>query len=226
MRLFCAVNYMNLTDIVRNRHSCKAFDATRKISAADWAELKTALVNAPSATNAQPWRFIVAQTDEGRARIMQSMVTPHYLNNAARVRNASHTVVLCGKKRLDAAHLDAVLEAEDRIGRFATPDIKAMQKKGREFYANFHREQGNEAEWFARQVYIALGFLLFGAAMLGMDACTMEGFDAEALDRELGLHESGETALVVVALGYRAADDFNASLPKSRLPEEAVFAEI
>jgi len=217
---------MNPTEIVRNRHSCKAFDATRKISAADWAELKTVLVNTPSATNAQPWRFIVAQTDEGRARIMRSMSAPHQIHNAAKVQNASHTVVLCGKKRLDAAHLESVLEAEDKIGRFASPDIKAMQKKGREFFLNLHREKGSEAEWHARQVYIALGFLLFGAAMLGIDACPSEGFDAEALDRELGLHESGETALVVVALGYRSADDFNATLPKSRLPEALVWTEI
>ncbi|MDR1849489.1 MAG: oxygen-insensitive NAD(P)H nitroreductase [Zoogloeaceae bacterium] len=217
---------MNLTEIVRNRHRCKAFDATRKISAADWAQLKSALVHTPSATNAQPWRFIVAQTDAGRARITQSMTDPHFVANAAKVKNASHAVVLCARKSLDAAHLKAVLDAEDKAGRFASPDIKAMQEKGRDYYVNFHRERGNESEWFARQVYIALGFLLMGAAMLGIDACTLEGFDAEALDRELGLHELGQTAVIVVALGYRSADDFNAALPKSRLPEDVVLTEI
>ena len=32
--------------------------------------------------------------------------------------------------------------------------------------------------------------------------------------------------LVLAALGYRAAEDFNASLPKSRLPLEVVVSEV
>ena len=54
----------------------------------------------------------------------------------------------------------------------------------------------------------------------------MEGVDLDALDAEFGLREKGFRALVVVSLGYRAADDFNAALPKSRLPEAEVITEI
>ncbi|MBV8261805.1 MAG: NAD(P)H nitroreductase, partial [Paraburkholderia sp.] len=61
---------------------------------------------------------------------------------------------------------------------------------------------------------------------LEIDACPMEGFDAKALDEELGLREQGLTALVVVGLGYRSADDFNAKLPKSRLPAASVFTDL
>ncbi|MCL2022252.1 MAG: oxygen-insensitive NAD(P)H nitroreductase [Betaproteobacteria bacterium] len=217
---------MNLSEIVRARHSCKAFDATRRISAADWEHLKALLINAPSSVNSQPWRFVIAQSDAGRARVLKGMTAPYFAGNAAKVKNASHTVVLCARKNLDAARLNAVLEAEDQAGRFASPDAKAAQEQGRGFFVNVHREKGDEAEWLARQVYIALGSLLLGAATLGIDACPMEGFDAEALDRELGLNETGHTALAVVALGYRAQDDFNATLPKSRLPEASVLVEI
>jgi nitroreductase len=38
--------------------------------------------------------------------------------------------------------------------------------------------------WATRQVYIALGFLMHSAAMLEVDACPIEGFDA-AKDRGL-----------------------------------------
>ena len=54
----------------------------------------------------------------------------------------------------------------------------------------------------------------------------MEGFDAELLDAELGLRERGLAAIALVALGGRGPDDWNAALPKSRLPAEAVFTEI
>lgn len=54
----------------------------------------------------------------------------------------------------------------------------------------------------------------------------MEGFDAAILDAELGLAEQGLTSLVLVALGYRGEGDFNAKLPKSRLPEAALFTSL
>ena len=220
---------MNLFELSVSRHSCKAFDPARRIAGAHLEQLKTLLVNAPSSINSQPWRFIVAGSEQGRARILASMTAPTFAGNAAKVRNASHTIVLCAKKALDDAHLRAVLEAEDRAGRFASlPDFKSAQEKGRAFYVGLHRQNlHDEPAWLARQVYIALGTLLLGAAALGIDACTMEGFDPEALDRELGLEAAGYTALVTVALGYRdAAADFNAALPKSRLPESALIVEI
>ncbi|MNT48962.1 Oxygen-insensitive NAD(P)H nitroreductase [compost metagenome] len=75
----------------------------------------------------------------------------------------------------------------------------------------------------ANQVYLALGGLLMAAATLGVDATPMEGFDTRLLDAELGLRERGFTSVVLVSLGYRSAQDFNAALPKSRLAQEQVF---
>jgi nitroreductase/dihydropteridine reductase len=54
----------------------------------------------------------------------------------------------------------------------------------------------------------------------------MEGFDVAAVDAALGLREKGLRAVVMVALGYRGEGDFNAKLPKSRLPDAAVFTDI
>jgi nitroreductase/dihydropteridine reductase len=54
----------------------------------------------------------------------------------------------------------------------------------------------------------------------------MEGFDQRALDQALGLREKGFTSVVLVSLGYRSEADFNAALPKSRLPREEIFTFI
>jgi len=52
----------------------------------------------------------------------------------------------------------------------------------------------------------------------------VEGFDAKALDAEPGLRERGYASLVLCALGYHGKADSNATLPKSRLSRETVFA--
>jgi nitroreductase/dihydropteridine reductase len=116
---------------------------------------------------------------------------------------------------------------ENSDGRFATPEAMATQDKTRRFYVNLHQnEMKDDRSWIERQVYIALGGLLLAAGAVNVDACPMEGFDAAVLDAELGLAEKGLTSVVLVALGYRGADDFNARLPKSRLAEEVLFTRL
>jgi len=71
-------------------------------------------------------------------------------------------------------------------------------------------------EWAARQCYIALGNLMTCAAVLGVDACPMEGLVPAEYDRVLNLNGSGFKTVVACALGYRAATDKYASLAKVR----------
>jgi nitroreductase len=72
--------------------------------------------------------------------------------------------------------------------------------------------------WAAHQAYIALGNLLTSAALLGVDACPMEGFVPAEFDKILDLPAQGYAAVVCCALGYRSADDKYAKIPKVRLP--------
>jgi nitroreductase/dihydropteridine reductase len=94
-------------------------------------------------------------------------------------------------------------------------------------YANLHRYTLRDVQaWMENQTYIALGTLLLGAAALKLDATPIGGFVNAVLDRELDLPAKGFTGTVVVALGYHSAQDFNAGVPKSRLPEQALFTDI
>lgn len=55
---------------------------------------------------------------------------------------------------------------------------------------------------------------------------SIEGFDAAILDAEFGLKEKGYTSLVVVPVGHHSVEDFNATLPKSRLPQNITLTEV
>lgn len=217
---------MNLSELVKTRYTSKAFDPSRKIPAETFAQLETLLRYAPSSVNSQPWHFVVASTEEGKARLAKA-AQGGYAYNEAKIRNASHVVVFCIRRDLDAEHLAAVLEQEDKDGRFATPEAKAGQHKSRSFYVDLHRNEYKDAQsWAEKQLYLAFGTLLLGAAALEVDACPMEGFDAKLLDEELGLSAKGLTSVVLAGLGYRSSEDFNAKLPKSRLPADVVITHI
>ena len=219
-------NLMNIANIAQTRYTTKAFDPNKKISDDKLAQLLEVLRNAPSSINSQPWHYIVASTAEGKAEVAKG-AQGTYVYNAPKILNASHVVVLCGRNDFDDAHIANILDNEDKAGRFATPEAKATQNNSRTYYANLHRVEKQDArEWMDKQIYIALGMLLLSAGVLEVDACPIEGFDPAALDEALGLKAKGLHSVVLVALGYRSGEDFNAKLPKSRLPAASVFTQI
>jgi nitroreductase/dihydropteridine reductase len=218
---------MDIARFALSRHTCKAYDPGRKIPAGQVEQLKTLLRFAPSSINSQPWHFFIASSDEGRARIAKSAQQGAYAANGQKILNASHVVVFCARTILDDAYISALLAQEEADGRFPTPEGREVQKKGRNFYISMHRFEGKDTQqWLEKQVYLALGTLLLGASALEIDATPIEGFDARILNEELGLREKGLTSVVLAALGYRSADDFNAGLPKSRFPAKAVITEL
>lgn len=218
---------MAIARIALSRHTCKAYDPARKIPAEQVEQLKTLLRFSPSSINSQPWHFIIASSEAGKARIAKAAQQGPYAANGPKILNASHVVVFCARTTMDDAHLASLLAQEEADGRYPTPESKAAQSKGRSFYTSLHRYDFKDTQhWMEKQCYIALGTLLLGAATLEIDATPIEGFDQRILNEELGLREQGLTSVVIAALGYRGADDFNAKLPKSRIPVEKVIEEI
>jgi nitroreductase/dihydropteridine reductase len=216
---------MNLKEIAEKRYSTKVFDPNRKISTADFEQIKALLRLSPSSVNSQPWHFIVADTPEEKARIRSGTRGEAFNFNDAKLRDASHAILFCVKTGIDDAYLEHLLVQEEKDGRFSGPVFKKEDmQSGRARFTALHRYVLKDTQhWMEKQVYLNLGMVLLGAAALGFDAVPIEGIDRPALDAEFGLREKGYTALVMAALGYRADDDFNAALPKSRLPEDEIF---
>lgn len=223
----CLGATMNIAHIAEMRHTCKAYDPARKIPDEQFDQLRTLLHLSPSSVNSQPWHFIVASTEAGKLRIAKAAQHSVYSANAAKILNASHVIVFCARTAVDEEYLASLLDQEERDGRFQNPEARAMQSKGRNFYVGKHRfDLKDTQQWMEKQLYIALGALLLGAASLDIDATPIEGFDPVILNEELGLREKGLTSVVLAALGYRSGEDFNAKLPKSRLPANRIFSEI
>lgn len=217
---------MTISETALKRYTTKAFDPRKAAPAAAIEDLLAMLRMSPSSVNSQPWHFVLASDAAGKARIAKA-ARGTYAYNEQKVLNASHVLVFAARTSMPDEHLNAVLEQEDADGRFATPEAMEGQRKSRALYVDLHRyEQKDLQHWLEKQVYLALGTLLTGAALLGLDATPMEGFDFRLLDEELGLRAQGFTSVVLVSLGYRSDTDFNAKLPKSRLPQATVITRL
>ena len=217
---------MNLIDVLNRRYATKKFDPKRQIDADTVKQIKALLRMSPSSVNIQPWHFVIAQGDDAKLRVGDTL-GERFAMNRNKVLDAGLVVVYCVRNAVDAQYMQQLLDQEANDGRFGDADDREQQHQKRMMFTDMHRYDGKDLQhWLEKQVYLNIGSLLLGAAVLGLDAVPMEGIDMKALDEAFDLRAKGYTAIAVVALGYRADDDFNADLPKSRLPASTVFTEL
>ena len=203
---------------LRWRYATKRFDPTYRIDAAAWSALEQALVLSPSSYGLQPWRFFVIDDAAVRARLRTVS------GNQPQVVDASHLVVFAIRKGLDAAHVRRYL---DRVAAVRGQPRESLAGAERAMVAHVERPQPFEIdEWSKRQLYIALGVFLTSAALLGIDACPMEGIEPPRYDEILGLPEQGGAAVCAAAAGRRAGDDKYASLAKVRFEASDVVRHV
>lgn len=197
------------------RYAVKKFDATKKVSDADWNTLEQSLVLAPSSYGLQPYKFIVVTDDE-----LKKELTPAAYGQT-QIADCSHLVVIAYKKVLTDAD---VTHFVDRI-----VEVRGTPREGLAEYeetmkgaAKKQVVDGTIETWNSRQAYITLGFLMETAALLNIDACPMEGFHPGEFDRILGLTDY--TSVVLCPIGYRdAANDYIVNEAKVRFPKEELI---
>ncbi|MFW1860007.1 NAD(P)H nitroreductase [Acinetobacter defluvii] len=217
---------MDLLKIAQKRYTTKAYDATQKIPQEKFERLLEILRLSPSSINIQPWHFFIADRDEAKQRIAKALVGK-YAYNAAKVLDSSHTILFCTQADISEQHLDHLLAQDDRSGRFKDDTAKQGQKDSRTGYVDYYRnEKGDIQRWAENQTFIALGQALLAAGIEGIDATPIGGFNEEIIIEELSLTEKGLIPSVLLTLGYRSEQDFNAKLPKSRLNPQDIFTTL
>jgi len=195
-----------LIDQLKWRYATKQFDPSKKIDAATWSTIEESLVLTPSSFGLQPWKFIVITSAELKAQLL-----PHSWHQA-QVTDCSHFVVLCAKETVSHEDIDAFLESIVATRGGSIEDLKGYGDMMRGFTDRMDADA--KLAWAKNQVYIALGQLMTTAAMLGVDACPMEGIIPAEYDKLI--QEDGYVTTVACALGYRSDEDKYATAEKVR----------
>ncbi len=213
-------------EIIQKRYSTKHFDPSKPLNTTQIEQLENILRFSPSSTNVQPWHFIMATTEEGKKRITKGC-QGFYSFNEQRVLDAGAVIVFAAKNYIDNEHLKLVLEKEDLDGRFKSSEQKEQTNGARNIFVNMHKYEFKDIQhWTSKQVYLNIGYFVFGVAQMGLDSLIMEGFGLKDLDDEFKLWEKDLNAVAVVSVGYGKEDDFNKHLPKSRLDLNTILEKI
>ena len=209
---------MELISKLNTRYATKAFDAAKKVSAADMDTLLEAIRLSASSYGLQPYKVIVVENPAIRQELRglawgQSQIT-----------DASALLVFAANTDVNADTVDQYISliSETRgIPAEALGDFGGMMK------GSLQKMSAEQVEtWVSKQAYIALGYGLVSAAVLGIDTCPMEGFSAPDFDKVLGLEKLGLKSKVVLAVGYRSSEDQYQHMKKVRTKKEDFFINI
>src|SRR5882762_7371916 len=201
------------------RYATKQFAPRRKISPQDWSALEEALVLSPSSAGLQPWRFFVINDPATRQKLLPASY------GQPQVTDASHLVVFAARTNLSEADVDALMERTAKVRGISVESLATFRGMVVGGIINA-MDKPTLQGWAGRQTFLALGNLLTSAALLGIDACPMEGFVPAQYDAILGLGNKGLSAVVICALGFRSEKDTFAALPKVRFLKEQVLFHI
>lgn len=197
----------NILDALKWRYATKVFDHEKMISEDDLHAILEAGRLSPSSFGVEPWKFIVVENTELRAKIRAVGF------DQPKITDAAYLIVIA--RRTDArANLANDLVA--RTARIQSVDPNTLTGLGgmvSGFIATLSDEKLDA--WVAMQCYIPLGVMVGAASMMGIDNGPMEGFNPVEVDKILGLPEKHLASTTFLTFGHRG-DDPAASQPKVR----------
>lgn len=196
-----------IIEALKNRYATKVFDTNKKVSESDLQTILESARLAPSSFGIEAWKFLVVNNPEIRAQLRAAGY------DQSKFTDASHLIVLA--RRTDSENISNELIERTAAAQGKTAEDLAGLKQMVDGSIAFKTGTNTFDSWTAAQTYIALGIMVETAALMGIDSCPMEGFDAQKIDEILGLTDKKLATVTILALGYRG-DDAYATLPKTR----------
>lgn len=197
------------------RYATKKFDTTKKIAVEDLNILKEAIRLSSSSYGLQPYKIIIVENPELRAKIQPVAW------GQSQIVEASHLIVFANITNFGNS------EIEDALSNFTS--IRGLPLDALNGYGEFMKSKISTLPvevrntWTAKQTYLALGNLLNAAAELKIDVTPMEGFDPVLVNEILGLDALGLNAALLAPIGYRHEEDATQHYKKVRKSNEELF---
>ncbi|TGD58904.1 NAD(P)H-dependent oxidoreductase [Flavobacterium humi] len=200
------------------RYATKKFDSSKKITPEDLNTLKEAIRLSSSSYGLQPYKVIIVDDPEVRAKIQPAAW------GQSQIVDASHLFIFANMVNVEDADIDTYIA---NIAETRGIPVENIQGYG-DFMKSKITTLPNDDQniWTSKQTYLALGNLLNAAAELKIDATPMEGFEPEKVNEILGLAQKGLNASLIATVGYRHEEDATQHNKKVRKSKEELFIHL
>lgn len=200
------------------RYATKKFDSSKKVSKENLEIILDAARLTASSYGLQPYEIYVIEDVDTRTRLRAASY------DQAQITDASYVIVLANKPTFDDTMIDDYITNIMKIRGLSKEDLEGFSQTMKSTLLDLPDTYKNT--WTSNQAYIVLGNLMTIAAEMEIDTCPMEGFDKAQYNEILDLTDKGLNAAVVLAVGYRSAEDETQHHPKVRYSKEQIITHI
>ncbi|MFT9009368.1 MAG: nitroreductase family protein [Bifidobacterium sp.] len=188
----------DFTEILEGRRSIRAYDPQVKIPREEMLAMLDEAAKAPSSVNMQPWRFLIVESEEGKATL-----NPLIRFNKRQNRTSSAMIVVFGD-------MLCYERAEEIYGKAANGGImpKLMSKAKLSAivptYKRFSRSKMNDVVKIDSSLF-AMQFMLV-ARSHGYDTNPMGGFEEDRVAAAFGLDTERYVPVMIISIGKATAE--------------------
>jgi nitroreductase len=210
-----------MSNFIKNanwRYATKKFDTTKKVSKEDLETLKEAIRLSASSFGLQPYRILIIENPELRAKLQPAAW------GQSQIVDASQLIVFANITNFGETEIDVSIANTTK-----TRGLPADALKG---YGDFMKSkivalpEDVRNTWASKQTYLALGNLMNAASELKIDVTPMEGFEPAQVNEILGLGKLGLNATLLATIGYRHKEDATQHYAKVRKSNEELFINL
>lgn len=200
----------DFTQVVAGRRSIRKYDPSVKISKEEMTQILEESTLAPSSVNMQPWRFLVIESPESKAKL-----APLARFNQTQVETSAAVIAIFG----DMNNFDY---AEEIYGAAVERGLMPLEVKEKQL-ASFSKYFSVLPPEVIRETVLIDGGLVSMQLMLvarahGYDTNPIGGFERDQIAEAFGLDKDRYVPVMLLSVG-KAADEGYASV---RLPVDRV----
>ncbi|RJS54767.1 nitroreductase family protein [Bacillus subtilis] len=197
-------------EIMKGRRSIRNYDPTVKISKEEMTEILEEATTAPSSVNAQPWRFLVIDSPEGKEKL-----APLASFNQTQVTTSSAVIAVFADMN-NADYLEEIYSKAVELG-YMPQEVKDRQIAA--LTAHFEKlpAQVNRETILIDGGLVSMQLMLTARAH-GYDTNPIGGYDKENIAETFGLDKERYVPVMLLSIG-KAADEGYSSY---RLPIDTI----
>ena len=193
-------------EIVKGRRSIRNYDTNVKISKEEMTQILEEATLAPSSVNMQPWRFLVIDSEEGKATL-----APLAKFNQVQVETSSAVIAVFGD-------MNAVDQLENIYDTAVAKGLMPQEVRDRQVPAIQGMYSSISANDLKDSILIDSGLvsmqLMLVARAHGYDTNPIGGYEKDQIAEAFGLEKDRYVPVMLLSIG-KAVD---AGYPSVRLP--------
>ncbi|KTR26707.1 nitroreductase family protein [Exiguobacterium indicum] len=193
-------------EIVKGRRSIRNYDTDVKISKEEMTQILEEATLAPSSVNMQPWRFLVIDSEEGKATL-----APLAKFNQVQVETSSAVIAIFGD-------MNAVDQLENIYDTAVAKGLMPQEVRDRQVPAIQGMYSSVSANDLKDSILIDSGLvsmqLMLVARAHGYDTNPIGGYEKDQIAEAFGLEKDRYVPVMLLSIG-KAVD---AGYPSVRLP--------